>query len=75
MDPKISPIDLLMSAIEREQYIEYEGILMDEMTENQLRRAGERWELICEQRGWAPCRLKNDDSRSPFLPAPPCVLG
>lgn len=48
-DPVGSPI----SAIERAQYIEHEALLMDEMTETQLRRAGERFELLCEQRGWA----------------------
>ncbi len=32
--------------------VAYEEILMSEMTEIQLARVGERWELLCEQRGW-----------------------
>jgi len=47
-------LDLLIAglAVEREINIAYEELLLSEMTEAQCARVWERWELICQQRGW-----------------------
>ncbi len=62
--PNPDPASLIN--LERTLRREFERLLLSHMSEMEQARAMERWELICEQRGWTPPSL---------LPAPPCELG
>lgn len=42
-----------MSDVQMRQAVAFVETLCEEMTEMQIAKALERWELICEQKGWS----------------------
>jgi hypothetical protein len=42
-----------MNDLEIKQAVAFVETLCDEMTELQIAKALERWELVCEQQGWS----------------------
>lgn len=57
-----------MTSLEREQRRTFAEILLEEIGLHELLRARERWELLCEQRGWPVPRdeITSSMSSSPF---------